>query len=244
MTFLLGVARTGTFRAVQDSKRTLWYLKKIPLLANLGPEVLARLSERIELREIRRRDVIYLPGDPGGAVYFVNGGRVKISKVTRDGKALTLGYCGPSEVFGECCLVSGGAREEMAEAMENAMVTEVQRDDFEQLLREHPSLGFQMTRLLAKRRLDLENKLETLVFRDVTSKLAELLLKLADEYGVEDSRGTLVALKITHQELANLIGSTRETVSLTLSQFKKSRWICTEGRKVIISDTESLKALF
>lgn len=229
---------------MQDSKRTLWYLKKIPLLANLGPEALARLAERVELREIRRRDVIYLPGDPGNALYFVNGGRVKISKVTRDGKALTLSYCGPSEIFGECSLVSGGAREEMAEAMENAMVTEVERGDFEQLLKEHPSLGFQMTRLLAKRRLDLENKLETLVFRDVTSKLAELLLKLADEYGVEDSRGTLVALKITHQELANLIGSTRETVSLTLSQFKKQNWICTEGRKVIISDTESLRALF
>src|SRR5690606_8706212 len=119
---------------VQDSKRTLWYLKKIPILANLGPEVLARLSERVELREVRRRDVIYLPGDPGAAVYFVNGGRVKISKVTRDGKALTLGYCGPSEIFGECSLVAGGAREEMAEAMENAMVTEVQREDFEQLL--------------------------------------------------------------------------------------------------------------
>jgi CRP-like cAMP-binding protein len=101
-----------------------------------------------------------------------------------------------------------------------------------------------MTQLLARRRLELENKLETLVFRDVTSKLAELLLNLAEEYGVEDARGTLVALKITHQELANLIGSTRETVSLTLSQFKKKNLICSEGRRVIISDAESLRALF
>jgi CRP/FNR family transcriptional regulator, cyclic AMP receptor protein len=229
---------------VQDAKRTLWYLKKIPLLAELGPEVAARLAERVELREVRRREVIYLPGDPGGAVYFVNGGRVKISKVTRDGKALTLNYCGPSEIFGETCLVDGSPREEMAEAMENAMITEIERADFEKLLQHHPSLGYQLTRLLAMRRRDLENKLETLVFRDVTSKLAELLLSLADEYGVDDSRGTLVALKITHQELANLIGSTRETVSLTLSQFKKKKLICTEGRKVIISDPESLKALF
>lgn len=229
---------------VQDTKRILWYLKKIPLLAELGPEALARLAEKVEQREVRRREVIYLPGDPGGALYFVNGGRVKISKVTRDGKALTLSYCGPSELFGEGCLVEGGPREEMAEAMENSMVTEVERSDFEKLLQQHASLGFHMTRLLAKRRRELENKLETLVFRDVTSKLAELLLQLADEYGVDDSRGTLVALKITHQELANLIGSTRETVSLTLSQFKKKNLICTEGRKVIISDSESLRALF
>jgi CRP/FNR family transcriptional regulator, cyclic AMP receptor protein len=229
---------------VQDTKRTLWYLKKVPLLAQMGPEALARLADKVEMREIRRRDVIYLPGDPGGSLYFVNGGRVKISKVTRDGKALTLNYCGPSELFGEGCLVEGGPREEMAEAMENVMVTEIERGDFEKLLEVHAPLGHQMTKLLARRRRDLENKLETLVFRDVTSKLAELLLQLAEEYGVDDSRGTLVALKITHQELANLIGSTRETVSLTLSQFKKKRLIATEGRKVIIADSESLRALF
>jgi CRP-like cAMP-binding protein len=229
---------------VQDTKRIHWFLKKIPLLAELGPEALARLAERVEMREVRRRDVVYLPGDPGDSVFIVNGGRVKISKVTRDGKALTLSYCGPSELFGETCLVDGGPRQEMAEAMENAMITEISRGDFERLLQNNAQLGLQMTRILAARRRDIENKLETLVFRDVTSKLAELLLSLAEEYGVDDARGTLVALKITHQELANLIGSTRETVSLTLSQFKKKSWIATEGRKVIISDPASLRALF
>ena len=229
---------------MQDPKRILWYLKKIPLLSELGPDALARISDTVEMREIRRREVIYLPGDPGGSLFVVNGGRVKISKVTRDGKALTLTYCGPSELFGETCLVAGGPREEMAEAMENSMVTEIERSLFERLLEHNATLGYQMTKLLASRRRDHENKLETLVFRDVTAKLAELLLQLAEQYGVEDSRGTLVALKITHQELANLIGSTRETVSLTLSQFKKKSLICTEGRKVIIADAESLRALF
>lgn len=227
-----------------DLKRTLWYLKKIPLLAELGPEVLARLAERVEMKEVRRREVVYLPGDPGRSLFFVNGGRVKVSKVTRDGKALTLSYCGPSEVFGETCLIDGGPRSEMAEAVENAMLTEVERADFERLLAMHPSLGSSMTKLMVTRRRELENKVEGLVFRDVTSKLAELLVKLAGEYGVDDSRGTMVALKITHQELANLIGSTRETVSLTLSTFKKRKYIVTEGRKVIISDPEGLRALF
>jgi len=241
---LFTLASPGTFAELQDTKRILWYLKKVPLLAELGPEALARLAEKVEVREVRRREVVYLPGDPGEALFVVNGGRIKISKVTRDGKALTLSYCGPSEIFGETCLVDGGPREEMAEAMENSMVTEIQRVDFENLLASYATLGLRMTQLLASRRRDLENKIETLVFRDVTSKLAELLLELADKYGVEDSRGTLVAIKITHQELANLIGSTRETVSLTLSQFKRKKLISTEGRKVIISDSESLRALF
>ena len=167
-----------------------------------------------------------------------------MSKVTRDGKSLTLAYHGPAELFGDSCLLDGGPRTEMAEAVENALLSEIERSHFEELIHSHPVLGLGMTRLMIIRRRELENKVEALVFRDVSSKLAELLVKLAGENGVDDARGTLIALKITHQELANLIGSTRETVSLTLSQFKKKRFIVTEGRKVIISDHEALKALF
>jgi len=229
---------------VSDAKRILWHLNKVNLLADLGPEILQRLAERVELRDVRRRDVVYLPGDPGDTVFLLNSGRIKISKVTRDGKALTLSYVGAGELFGETSLVDGSPREEMAEAMENSTLTVLDRVEAESLLKTSPGFGYQLSRILLTRRRELENKLEALVFRDVTSKLAELLLQLSEEHGVEDSRGILVALKITHQELANLIGSTRETVSLTLSQFKKKNYITTEGRKVIISDAEGLRALF
>jgi len=228
---------------MQEDKRVLWYLNKVPLLAELSLDARTNVAETVEMREIRRRQVIYLPGDPGSAVFLVNGGRVKVSKVTRDGKELTLAYRGPGEIFGEACLIDGGPREEMAEAMENALVTEIQRPDFERLLQTQPMLGYRMTKVLAQRRREVESKIENLVFKDVNSKLAELLLRLATEYGVDDSRGTLVALKITHQEMANLIGSTRETVSLTLSQFKRKGLIQTEGRKVILADPEGLRAL-
>jgi CRP/FNR family cyclic AMP-dependent transcriptional regulator len=228
---------------VQDEKRALWYLKKIPLFQDLSHETMHRLVTCIEMREVRRRQVIYLPGDPGQAVFFVNGGRVKISKVTRDGKELTLAYRGPGEVFGELVMIDGGPREEMAEAMENALITELERGEFERLVQKEGLIGYRLAKTIAQRRRDVENKIEQLIFKDVNAKLAELLLRLATEYGIEDSRGTLVSLKITHQEMANLIGSTRETVSLTLSQFKRKGLIQTDGRKVILADREGLRAL-
>jgi CRP/FNR family transcriptional regulator, cyclic AMP receptor protein len=228
---------------VADEKKSLWYLKKIALFADLPAPVVQKLSETVELREIRRRQVIYLPGDPGQSVFFVNGGRVKISKVTRDGKELTLAYRGPGEIFGELCMLEGGPREEMAEAMENAMITELTRDEFEKMVQQNGMLGYRLTKAMLQRRREVENKVEQLLFKDVNAKLAELLLRLGNEYGVQSGRGTLVALKITHQEMANLIGSTRETVSLTLSMFKKKGLIQTDGRKVIISDREGLRAL-
>lgn len=227
-----------------DPKRLIWYLRKVPLLSNLGADAIARIAERVELREVRRREVVYLPGDPGRSLFLVHGGRIKVSKVTRDGKSLTLAYHGPTELFGDNCLLDGGPRTEMAEAVENALLSEIDRGHFEELIHTHPALGLAMTQLMIVRRRELEQKVEALVFRDVPSKLAELLVKLASEYGVDDARGTLVSLKITHQELANLIGSTRETVSLTLSQFKRKRLIATEGRRVIISDSEALRALY
>ncbi len=229
---------------MQSLKRVLWFLSQSRLFAELDEESLVQLADQLDLREIKRREVIYLPGDPGDTIFLLNEGRVKLSKVTRDGKALTLAYCKGSELFGETCIVGGTPREEMAEAIETSIVTEIHRTVFDSLLSNNASFGHHMTKLMAKRRLDLENKLETLVFRDVTSKLAELLLNLASEYGVEESRGTLIALKITHQELANLIGSTRETVSLTLSQFKQKDMLTTEGRKVIVTNRESLRALY
>lgn len=228
---------------MSDDKKSLWYLKKIALFADLPAPAVQKLSETVELREVRRRQVIYLPGDPGASVFFVNGGRVKISKVTRDGKELTLAYRGPGEIFGELCMLEGGPREEMAEAMENAMITELARDEFEKLVQAYGMLGYRLTKAMLQRRREVENKVEQLLFKDVNAKLAELLLRLGNEYGVQSGRGTLVALKITHQEMANLIGSTRETVSLTLSMFKKKGLIQTDGRKVIISDREGLRAL-
>ena len=113
-----------------DPKRVLWYLRKVPLLADLGPDAVARMAERVELREARRRDVVYLPGDPGKSLFFVHGGRIKVSKVTRDGKSLTLAYHGPAELFGDSCLLDGGPRTEMAEAVENALLSEIDRAHF------------------------------------------------------------------------------------------------------------------
>jgi CRP-like cAMP-binding protein len=218
-------------------------MKKLPLLQDLTHDTLVSLAESVQFLEVRRRHVIYLPGDPGRAVYFLSSGRVKISKVTRDGKELTLDYRAPGDLFGELCLIDGGPREEMAEAMDSSLIVEVERNQFERLIQREGIVGYRLTKILAQRRRDIENKLENLIFKDVNAKLAELLLRLATEYGIDDSRGTLVALKITHQEMANLIGSTRETVSLTLSQFKRLGLIQTDGRKVILADREGLRAL-
>lgn len=227
----------------KDEKRALWYLRKVPLLEGLAPARLEQLAAHVEIREIPRRQVIYLPGDPGAQVFFVNGGRVKCSKVTRDGKELTLAYRGPGDMFGELAVIDGSPREEMAEAMKNAIVTEIPLEMFSELLVSDAKLAFKYASIIGERRRALETKLEHLVFRDVPAKLAALLLELGVEYGVETEDGVQIGVKITHQEMANLIGSTRETISLTLAQFRKKGLLDLQGRSVVLRDQDGLSAL-
>ncbi len=235
--------RAGQDNTAKDEKRAMWYLRKIPLLEGVPAPRITELAAAVDIREIPRRQVIYLPGDPGDRVFFINGGRVKCSKVTRDGKELTLAYRGAGQIFGELCVIDGAPRDEMAEAMKNAIITELPREVFAELLLSDARLAFNFACIVGERRRQIEAKLEHLVFRDVQAKLAALLLELGEEYGVDSEDGTQIGLKITHQEMANLIGSTRETISLTLAQFKKRGLLDLNGRTVVLKDHDGLGAM-
>jgi len=226
-----------------EEKRVVQILRKCPVFVDAPADVLAKLAATSQSQSYRARQVVYLPGDRAASVHFVALGRVKVSKVTRDGKELTLAYRTSGEFFGETCLLEGGPREEMVEAMETTATVEIERALLDQILAGHASVAYTFARAMIGRWRGLQAKVEQLVFKDVGSKLAELLLRLGSEHGVEHRRGLVLGLKITHQEMANLIGSTRETVSLTLAQFKRKGLIQTEGRKVIIADREGLRAL-
>jgi len=226
-----------------EEKRIAQMLRKCTVLLDASAEVLAKLAAAAQSQSYRARQVVYLPGDRAASVHFIASGRVKVSKVTRDGKELTLAYRSGGEFFGETCLLEGGPREEMVEAMETTTTLEVDRTALDHVLAGQAQVAYPFARALIGRWRSLQTKVEQLVFKDVGSKLAELLLRLGSEHGVEHRRGMVLGLKITHQEMANLIGSTRETVSLTLSQFKRKGYIHTEGRKVILADREALRSL-
>ena len=114
--------------SLKDEKRALWYLRKIPLLEGLSTDQYRELTGLVEVRELNRRQIVYLPGDPGEHVFFIQGGRIKCSKVSRDGKELTLTYVAAGEFFGELCVLEGQPREEMAEAMKNSIITLLPRE--------------------------------------------------------------------------------------------------------------------
>ncbi len=224
-------------------KNKLWHLKQIRLFADLPADTLERLDRVAGMQAVKRRQPIYLPGDLGDAVYLLKSGRVKISRLSPGGKELTLAILEPGEIFGETDALQGAPRDEVAEALEDTVLCIVPRSEFEALLQRTPGLALRLTKLIGLRLRRIESRVEDLVFRDVPTRLAHLLLDLARDLGVEDQRGLLLRARFSHRDLANLIGSTRETVSLTLGEFRREGLVETEGRQMIIRNREGLARL-
>ena len=200
----------------------------------------ARVGRRLQYRA---REFIYLQGDPSDAVFILVSGRVRISRLTNDGREFILEFLKPGEPFGELVLVDDAPRETVAEVLEASEVVAVRTEDFEALLARRPDLAMKVARLLGCRNRAMTDKVEDLVFRDVPARLAGLLLALADEFGVGGERGRRFPFKITHRELASCIGSSRETVSQILTAFAKDRLIARNGRQIIITSPEALGQL-
>jgi len=218
----------------------VWYLKRIDLLSNLNEDEMEEVDQLTTMHQYKRGGTIFFPGDPADIIYMLKSGRVKISKLSLEGKEVTLAIVEPGEIFGEMALVEG-ERETYAEAIEDAMVCAIRRPDFERLLQMKPDLNLRVTKLIGLRRRQIESKIEDLLFKDVPERLASVLLNLADRYGTSHPMGRRIDLKITHRDLANLIGSTRETTSLTLGDFRRQDILNIEGRKIIVHDRPKLE---
>ena len=222
-------------------KETL--LGSTPLFTDLPPAVLSRIADRSLWQEYQRRQAIHFPGDPADAVYVVRQGRLKISRLSEDGKEATLILVGPNEVFGEECLLDVTTREAIAEVLEPAQTLRIPREELLPLLRAHPAFVLAVARLMSGRRRAAESRLEEMVFKTVRGRLAALLARLARSHGRATEGGILLDLALAHQDLAGQIGSTRETTTLTLNEFKRRGLLRIDHCRILIRDLARLEAI-
>lgn len=221
----------------------LWYLKNVNLFHGMSDDQMRMVEERTVMREIRRKEVLYLPGDAGDRIYVLKRGVVKISTLTEDGREIILALLRPGEVFGEEAVLEDAPRDHMAEAHDDALLCVITRQDFMAVMRAHPEMAFKVTKLVGFRLKTLRNRVEGLLFKGAPARLAQTLLDLARDHGVKDAQGILVPLKLSQQDLANLIGVTRESVNLALADFRSRGLVELEGRSLRVLQPDQLKAL-
>lgn len=226
-----------------NMKTKLWYLKRINLFSEMSEAEMKQLEGITRMEAVKRKKPIYLPGDSGDSIFLLKSGKVKISKISEDGREITLAILEPGEIFGELEALDGSPRDTIAEALDDTYICVIKREDFESLLKRKPDLSFKLTKLIGFRLKKIENRIEELVFKDVPARLAHLLLDFSKKFGVKEGEGVSIGVRITHKEIANLIGSTRETVSMTLGEFKRQGFIAMEGKKILILKEDGLSLM-
>ncbi len=217
-----------------------WYLKRCDLFQQLSPEQLAAIESRSRMRECPRGTPIYLPADDANGVLLLTKGRVKIGSLTAEGKQTILAFIEPGEVFGELALMGSEEREEYAEAVEKSTVILIPNEVMQQLLSEHPTVSLGITKLFGLRRQRVERRLKYLLFRSNRDRLIHLLLELTEQYGLQTSQGVELRIKLSHQDLASIVGSTRETVTVVLGDLQKEGRLQLGRRKIILTDLAKL----
>ncbi|HWE36215.1 MAG TPA: Crp/Fnr family transcriptional regulator [Isosphaeraceae bacterium] len=241
-------------------------LRQCSLFRRLTPEQLAAVGRRATLRAFRKGELIDLPGDPAPGAWVVADGRVKIKSITPEGKELILAFLGEGEVFGELALVDDGPRTEFAEATVATRALALAREEPARLAEQVPGLALQVGRLLGLRRLRAESRLRNLMFRSNRRRVAGVLLELLEgrpgrqpqgppraarrggppraARGPRPSRRPILVDRapLSHQDLAGLVGSTRETVTIVLGRLQSEGLIRVRRRSILVLDRQGLAA--
>lgn len=217
------------------------YLKQVPLFAGLADEDIRGLMALAKRRTFRSGEVIFHREDPGQVLYVIKEGKVKISLISPDGQEISLVVFGKGECFGEFAILDGLPRSADVVALEKVECYTLQRSDFHNAIMKNPKIAIQIIEVLTRRLRSTDQMVEDLIFLDVYGRVAKKLLELADTHGTKVDDGTRIDVRLTQQEIASMVGASRESVNKVMGYFTDKNFISTDKYKITlhrISDLE------
>ncbi len=215
-------------------------MMQAPLFSALDAEAAAALRASMTEKRVPRAGIIFSEGEPGDRMYVILDGKVKLGQTSPDGRESLLAVLGPGEVFGELSLFDPGPRTATATAVTDTVVVGLGHTDLRPWLTGRPEVAEALLQALAQRLRRTNEALADLVFSDVPGRVAKQLLELADKFGQPGPDGVLVQHDLTQEELAQLVGASRETVNKALADFTQRGWIEVDQRQVLLLDMERL----
>lgn len=218
-----------------------FYLKQVPLFADFADEDIRELMAVARRRTFRAGEVIFHREDPGQVLYVIKEGKVKISLISPDGQEISLTVFGKGDYFGEFAILDGLPRSADATALERVECYTLQRKDFHNALIKNPKIAIQVLEVLSKRLRTANTMIEDIIFLDVYGRVAKKLLELADAHGKKVDDGMLIDMRLTQQELASMVGASRESVNKVLGYFTDKKYISTDKHRITIHSTTNLK---
>ncbi len=222
------------------SETTYTTLKQFILFQDLPPSLLSRVAAIARERKYPRRSVIFVEGDKGDYVVLIASGIIKITRAAADGRVKTLALLRPRDFFGEMALfLPGKSRSATAEALTECRLITIEEGDFERLLKEIPQMSLRIIQTLAHRLQDANRQIKSLALGDSRARLADLLLWLKEGFGQNSAGQPLIQL--THQELADLAGLSRETTTRLLNVLQDEGVVRLRSRQIVIANQGILR---
>jgi CRP/FNR family cyclic AMP-dependent transcriptional regulator len=213
---------------------------RAPIFQTADPDEVAALTTRLPPVHFTRAQEIYGEGEPGDRLYVITAGKVKLGRRSPDGRSHLLAVAGPSDMFGELSLFDPGPRTASATALTGVSAVSMDRDFLRGWVADHPEIAERLLRVLARRLRRTDHDLSDLIFTDVAGRVAKQLLRLTQRFGVQEDGAMRVTHDLTQEEIAQLIGASRETVNKVLTDFTHRGWIRLDGKSVLIAESEQL----
>jgi CRP/FNR family cyclic AMP-dependent transcriptional regulator len=216
----------------------VWYLRQNRLFAQAGDEAIEDGDQIFKTCLFPKRSLVFDQGDPKRVVFLIKRGKVRITRITQDGKEVTVAVLGAGDIFGEETLFDDEPRTTHAVCIEECLLCTAKADDLFALLSRNPTLALNVAKILSERLEDASATMEDLAYAKISERIMHLFGRLAAEYGVAVDGGMRLDVRLTHGDIASLIGSTRETVSLELSLLAKAGRITYDAKQIVIPAAE------
>jgi len=211
------------------------YLSKIDIFQDLTPQEISAVDHATVAQRVAKGDLIYVPGQTGERLFLIKTGKVQMYRMSLDGRKLVLAVLGPATFFGEMPVFGQGMADSFAEVVEDSVLCVMNRSETERLLLTHPKIALRLVQVLSQRLRDTQTRLEEVAFKTMPGRLSSLLLRLAN--GSHEISG------LTHQDLADMLGVYRETVTSTLDKLKAEHAIAIGRKRILIQDRAHLRQL-
>ena len=215
-------------------------LSRAGIFQGVDPVAVQNLIEQMETVRFPRGTTIFDEGEPGDRLYIITSGKIKLARHAPDGRENLLTVMGPSDMFGELSIFDPGPRTSSAVCVTEVTAATMNSEMLKQWVGDHPAIAQQLLRVLARRLRRTNANLADLIFTDVPGRVAKTLLQLANRFGSQEGGALRVNHDLTQEEIAQLVGASRETVNKARATFAHRGWIRLEGKSVLIVDTEHL----
>ena len=221
-------------------KSKLWYLENFNLFDCLTPESVKEFDKMLKMKNFTKNSVIYFADDPSDSLFILKEGSVKLIRISPEGKEIITKVLQPGEIFGELALANESLREDTAIATDDTVICTVTVEQFEQALIRNPKLNLKMTKLIGLRLQKVERNLENLIFKDSTSRIKYFLKNYANEYGKKLGNEIFIKTNLTHQDIAELTATSRQTVTTVLNSLKEKNILDFARKKIVIRSIDEL----